>query len=120
MQPCRRGGSSHGDTRPSGKTDPATRRRALLSASILRRLWLLITLVLNEKYTGSVWIFYSNRALRIFPIYWTVLILYVGMNILAMTRGLPVPPSSLAGYQLPTTVSWIEQHGHDLSVGRIA
>ena len=42
----------------------------------------LITLVLVEKYQDRLLLFYSNRALRIYPIYWTCLLLYLLVNTL--------------------------------------
>jgi peptidoglycan/LPS O-acetylase OafA/YrhL len=38
-----------------------------------------MSLVLGSKYTarGGLWLFYSNRLLRIFPLYWTVLLTYL-------------------------------------------
>lgn len=44
----------------------------------------LITLVLVEKYQDRLLLFYSNRALRIYPIYWTCLLLYLLVNALVV------------------------------------
>ena len=39
-------------------------------------------LILSTKYQGlgRVWLFYSNRALRLYPIYWTILIVMFGLS----------------------------------------
>ena len=44
-----------------------------------------MTLILNEKYTGpgSYTLFASNRALRLFPLYWTVLVATVVISVIA-------------------------------------
>jgi peptidoglycan/LPS O-acetylase OafA/YrhL len=44
----------------------------------------LITLVLSEKYDGRPFLFYSNRVLRLFPIYWGCLLLYIIANVLVV------------------------------------
>jgi peptidoglycan/LPS O-acetylase OafA/YrhL len=49
-----------------------------------------MTLILNEKYIGvnnSYKLFISNRFLRLFPIYWTVLILTISFSILMYSKG---------------------------------
>ena len=40
----------------------------------------LITLVLREKYQNRTGLFYSNRALRIFPLYWAALAVFLLVN----------------------------------------
>jgi peptidoglycan/LPS O-acetylase OafA/YrhL len=35
-----------------------------------------MSLILGEKYQGRLWLFYSNRALRLFPMYWALLFVY--------------------------------------------
>jgi peptidoglycan/LPS O-acetylase OafA/YrhL len=74
----------------------------------------LITLVLHEKYSGSLWLFYSNRALRIFPIYWATLILYLIVDLSADGGAFTAAPASLEGYRLPTVTSWVAQNGSTL------
>jgi peptidoglycan/LPS O-acetylase OafA/YrhL len=49
----------------------------------------LITLVLVEKYDGRLFLFYTNRALRIYPIYWVCLLLYLVANALAVYHIVP-------------------------------
>jgi peptidoglycan/LPS O-acetylase OafA/YrhL len=66
----------------------------------------LITLVLVEKYDSRLFLFYSNRALRLYPIYWIVLILYLLVNALVV-YGI-VPTTS----DLPSTSAlwWSQNH----------
>jgi peptidoglycan/LPS O-acetylase OafA/YrhL len=70
----------------------------------------LITLVLHEKYSGSLWLFYSNRALRIFPIYWATLILYLIVDLLVDGGAFTAAPAPLESYRLPTVSSWVAQN----------
>jgi peptidoglycan/LPS O-acetylase OafA/YrhL len=77
----------------------------------------LITLVLREKYASSILLFYSNRALRIFPIYWIALIVYLIANLLVIWGFVPQPPPALIPYQMPTVLSWVDAHGHELGYG---
>jgi peptidoglycan/LPS O-acetylase OafA/YrhL len=79
----------------------------------------LITLVLHEKYSGSLWLFYSNRALRIFPIYWATMILYLIIDLLADRGAFPAVPAALEPYRIPTVTAWVAQHGADLGPGSI-
>src|ERR1700722_17488734 len=51
----------------------------------------LITLVLSERYHDRLWLFYSNRALRIFPLYWAALVLFLAVNWLVFAGYLPGP-----------------------------
>lgn len=74
----------------------------------------LITLVLHEKYSGSLWLFYSNRALRIFPIYWATLILYMIVDLLVDSGAFTAAPALLEGYRLPTVTSWVAQNASAL------
>jgi peptidoglycan/LPS O-acetylase OafA/YrhL len=79
----------------------------------------LITLVLHEKYSGSLWLFYSNRALRIFPIYWATIIVYLIVDLLADTKIFPAAPAALEAYRIPTVSSWVAQNGSALGPGSI-
>ena len=74
----------------------------------------LITLVLHEKYSGSLWLFYSNRALRIFPIYWATLMLYLIVDLLVDSKAFSAAPALLEGYRLPTVSSWVAQNASAL------
>ncbi len=70
-----------------------------------------MTLILNEKYTGpgSYALFASNRALRLFPLYWTVLLATVAISaIVGLSSGnwLRLSP-------------WMEHWSH-LSLGTVA
>ena len=49
----------------------------------------LITLVLRERYHDRVGLFYSNRALRLFPMYWAALVLFLLVNWLVAAGHLP-------------------------------
>jgi peptidoglycan/LPS O-acetylase OafA/YrhL len=49
----------------------------------------LITLVLREKYQSRAGLFYSNRALRIFPLYWAALAIFLLVNWLVAEGHLP-------------------------------
>lgn len=51
----------------------------------------LITLVLRERYHDRLWLFYSNRALRLFPLYWAALVLFLLVNWLVAAGYLPGP-----------------------------
>jgi peptidoglycan/LPS O-acetylase OafA/YrhL len=88
--------------------------RFVLAMSVL-----LITLVLHEKYGGSLWLFYSNRALRIFPIYWATIILYLIVDLLVDSGALTAAPASLEAYRLPTVTSWMAQNASTLGPGSI-
>jgi peptidoglycan/LPS O-acetylase OafA/YrhL len=79
----------------------------------------LITLVLHEKYSGSLWLFYSNRALRIFPIYWATMILYLIVDLLADHGAFPAAPAALEPYRIPTVTAWMAQNGSALGPGSI-
>ncbi|MBV8697005.1 acyltransferase [Bradyrhizobium sp.] len=79
----------------------------------------LITLVLHEKYSGSLWLFYSNRALRIFPIYWATLILYLIVDVSVDSGAFSAAPPGLEPYRLPTVTSWIAQNGSALGQNSI-
>jgi peptidoglycan/LPS O-acetylase OafA/YrhL len=72
----------------------------------------LITLVLTEKYDGRLSLFSGNRFLRIFPIYWAVLALYVVANI-AVVRGWVPTVVFRSGEGNPAIMSamyWANQH----------
>ncbi len=49
----------------------------------------LITLVLRERYHDRLGLFYSNRALRLFPLYWAALVLFLLVNWLVAAGYLP-------------------------------
>jgi peptidoglycan/LPS O-acetylase OafA/YrhL len=71
----------------------------------------LITLVLTEKYDGRLFLFYSNRILRLYPIYWGCLVLYVVANVLVV-RGW-IPAVAFAGIaDIPSTSAlwWADQN----------
>ena len=74
----------------------------------------LITLVLHEKYSGSLWLFYSNRALRIYPIYWATMILYLIVDVSVDSGAFSAAPAGLKAYRLPTVTSWVAQNGSAL------
>lgn len=72
----------------------------------------LITLVLTEKYDGRLLLFYSNRFLRLFPIYWAVLAVYVLANV-AVARGWVSTVMFPDGNGNPSIVSalvWSQNH----------
>jgi peptidoglycan/LPS O-acetylase OafA/YrhL len=66
----------------------------------------LITLVIIEKYDRRLFLFYSNRALRIYPIYWVCLLLYLLVNALVVYRIMPTTSD------LPSTSAlwWSQNH----------
>jgi peptidoglycan/LPS O-acetylase OafA/YrhL len=68
----------------------------------------LITLVLNEKYS-SLWVFYSNRALRIFPVYWAALVLHVIVNWAVVDGYVPQQPSA-TDWQQASALWWSHEH----------
>lgn len=39
-----------------------------------------MAMILGEKYRSQLWLFYSNRALRLYPMYWALLIIVVAMS----------------------------------------
>jgi peptidoglycan/LPS O-acetylase OafA/YrhL len=49
----------------------------------------LITLVLRERYHDRLGLFFSNRALRLFPLYWAALVLFLLVNWLVAAGYLP-------------------------------
>ena len=63
-----------------------------------------MALILTEKYTGkgSQYLFYTNRALKIYPVYWLNLILLLILNLLAFTRGYPGNFDFYFKYQPPS------------------
>lgn len=73
----------------------------------------LITLVLVEKYDGRLFLFYSNRFLRLFPVYWVVLAVYVLANV-AVVNGWyagPVFPRGEAGNpSVQSALWWWQNH----------
>lgn len=69
----------------------------------------LITLVLRERYHDRLWLFYSNRALRLFPLYWASLLLFVLVNWLVATGRLPGPQDHVG----TNALSWWQKHGSE-------
>ncbi|MDB5110560.1 MAG: hypothetical protein JWR67_1674 [Mucilaginibacter sp.] len=68
-----------------------------------------ITLILNEKYingNNSYWLFISNRFLRLFPLYWTVLLLTLLCALLIPGFNAKAHPGGLEMYK---------EYGHNLS-----
>ena len=59
-----------------------------------------MTLILNEKYTGrkSNTLFYTNRALKIYPIYFTVLIMLIVWSVFVFKKGYPGTLSFYSSY----------------------
>jgi peptidoglycan/LPS O-acetylase OafA/YrhL len=72
----------------------------------------LITLVLEERYGGRIGLFYSNRALRIFPLYWAALALFLLVNFLVAKGHLPQSPA----YHSTSALWWTQQHGDQVGV----
>jgi peptidoglycan/LPS O-acetylase OafA/YrhL len=71
----------------------------------------LITLVLREKYSDQIGVFYSNRALRIFPLYWAALIVFLVVNwIVVGSRPLEAVPV----YQYTSALWWARHNGDQL------
>jgi peptidoglycan/LPS O-acetylase OafA/YrhL len=66
----------------------------------------LITLVLHQKYRGSRFTFYTNRALRIYPIYWVSLLLYFVADWLLTMGYFPPAPAWGAPYYQGTSAMW--------------
>jgi hypothetical protein len=66
----------------------------------------LITLVLVEKYRDRLFLFYSNRVLRLYPIYWICLILCLLVNVLVVYD--IVPTTSDLSYT--STLWWSQNH----------
>lgn len=73
----------------------------------------LITLVLREKYRDRTLLFYSNRALRIYPLYWASLIVFVVVNWLVLRGHL----SGGEAYQNTSALWWADHHGHEVGFG---
>lgn len=50
-----------------------------------------MTLILETKYRGSdqLWLFYSNRVLRLFPLYWFFVLIYFALAVVPMWRAQP-------------------------------
>lgn len=48
-----------------------------------------MALILNEKYAGHHFLFYSNRALKIFPVYWFNLLVLVTWGLFVYLKGYP-------------------------------
>lgn len=66
----------------------------------------LIALVLVEKYEGHLLLFYSNRMLRIYPIYWACLVLYVVVNVLIVNGWM----YTAADLPSTNTLWWTQHH----------
>lgn len=75
----------------------------------------LITLVLQGKYRDSLFTFYTNRALRIYPIYWVSVVLYLVADGLIVTNHLPQAPVwGIPYYQGTSALWWWGQSGAEL------
>ena len=70
----------------------------------------LITLVLRERYHERFWLFYTNRALRIFPLYWVTLLLFLAVNWLVAGGYLPGPHEHTG----TNAIYWWRQHDSEL------
>src|SRR4051812_39335384 len=63
-----------------------------------------ISLVLNETYgrtLAGLVAFYTNRALRIYIPYWTVLLVFIGLSVLGLTPSQPITGDLIIS---PTTI----------------
>src|SRR5882672_3319363 len=75
----------------------------------------LITLVLHGKYRDSLFTFYTNRVLRIYPIYWVSLGLYLVSDAVVVAGYVPEAPAWGAPYYEGTsTLWWWNQYGSRL------
>lgn len=70
----------------------------------------LITLVLRERYHDRVWLFYSNRALRLFPLYWAAFALFVLVNWFVAAGYLPGPQQHVG----TNALRWWQAHGDEI------
>jgi peptidoglycan/LPS O-acetylase OafA/YrhL len=73
----------------------------------------LITLVLSEKYNGRLFLFYSNRFLRLYPIYWAVLAVYVIVNIVVANgwfTSIIFRPSESGNVAVQSALWWFQNH----------
>jgi peptidoglycan/LPS O-acetylase OafA/YrhL len=73
----------------------------------------LITLVLVEKYDGRLLLFYSNRFLRLFPIYWAVLAAYVVANVIVANgwfTSVVFHPSEAGNVSVQSALWWSRNH----------
>ena len=77
----------------------------------------LITLVLHEKYHDKLVLFYSNRALRIFPLYWAALIVFLAVNWLVVGGR---PPEPTPAYQNTSALWWAKEHGGGVGALQVA
>ena len=75
----------------------------------------LITLVLSEKYKHSLFLFYSNRFLRIFPIYWVCLGLYIIVNVLVVKGIVPSWQQGGQDFRSSSALWWADQNGQRLN-----
>lgn len=66
----------------------------------------LITLVLRERYHNRIWLFYSNRALRLFPLYWAALASFLVVNWLVAAGHLPGPHEHVG----TNALRWWQEH----------
>ncbi len=66
----------------------------------------LITLVLRERYHDRLWLFYSNRALRLYPLYWAALVLFLLVNWLVAAGYLPGPQEHVG----TNALRWWQKH----------
>jgi peptidoglycan/LPS O-acetylase OafA/YrhL len=70
----------------------------------------LITLVICERYHDRLWLFYSNRALRIFPLYWAALVLFLAVNWLVAADYLPGPHQHTG----TNAIYWWRAHANEI------
>lgn len=66
----------------------------------------LITLVLRQRYHDRIWLFYSNRGLRLFPLYWAALALFLLVNWLVAAGYLPGPQEHVG----TNALRWWQKH----------
>jgi peptidoglycan/LPS O-acetylase OafA/YrhL len=66
----------------------------------------LITLVLSKKYGDSLFTFYTNRALRIFPIYWIAVLLYLLADTFIALGYAPAAPAWGVPYYQEVSAWW--------------
>ncbi len=70
----------------------------------------LITLVLRERYHDRAALFYSNRALRLFPMYWAALVLFLLVNWMVAAGYLPGAQQHVG----TNALRWWQAHQSDI------
>jgi peptidoglycan/LPS O-acetylase OafA/YrhL len=80
----------------------------------------LISMVLISKYDtgsrGSLFLFYSNRALRIYPLYFTVLMIYIAANWLMIENLLPQVTQGGLSFKMVSALDWYRRHADELGI----